>query len=656
MAKPKEPKPPELRVLDPASVEILKKAQEDGRTTAFDRMDTQSVQCKFGTQGLCCRICHMGPCRLTSKTPLGVCGADAHTVVARNYLREVVGGAAAHSDHARGLVLLLKKVAQGIEGGYEIRDERALRRNAARYGVEDLDRPKEQIAIDLADRMLEEFTSQEKELTGLGLAPLNRQGVWKKQGIEPQGIDRMLVESMHRSTMGVDHDYKHLLQQALRTALADGWGGSRIASVISDILFGTPQPVRSDVNLGVLGENTVNIVVHGHEPVLSEMLALAVRDEEIETAAVQAGAEGVTLAGICCTANEILMRHGIAVAGNFLQQELALITGAVEMMVVDVQCCMPSLPEVASAYHTEIVSTSEIAQTEGAVHLPFDEERAYEDAKALVRRAIDNYSNRDRGKMAIPDHRRPVVGGFSVDAIKYMLGGAFRRSFRPLNDAIMQGRITGVVGIVGCSNPKTQMDLFTTELTRELLENNVLVLKTGCAAVASGKAGFLTPEAGIEQAGQGLREVCEAVGMPPVLHMGSCVDNSRILEAATEVVLEGGLGEDLSDVPAVGVAPEWMSEKAITIGCYFVASGLDVVLGHPFHIEGSDKVTEFLGEGTRELYGASFHVHPNPAEAAEKVLALLNQRREKLGINKQAERKLMDMRDRREINVEADLQ
>ena len=656
MAKDKEPRPPELRVLDPASVEILKKAQKDGRSTAFDRMDSQSVQCKFGTQGLCCRICHMGPCRITPKTPLGVCGADAHTVVARNLLREVVGGAAAHSDHARGLVLLLKKVAQGIEGGYEIRDEKALSRNAARYGVVDLDRPKEEIAIDLADRMLSEFTSQEEALTGLGLAPLNRQGVWRKQAIEPQGIDRMLVESMHRSTMGVDHDYKNLLQQALRTALADGWGGSRIASIISDILFGTPQPVRSNVNLGVLGENTVNIVVHGHEPVLSEMLAIAVRDEEIETAAVQAGADGVTLAGICCTANEILMRHGIAVAGNFLQQELALITGAVEMMVVDVQCCMPSLPDVASAYHTEVISTSDIAQTAGAVHMPFDEESAYEDAKALVRRAIDNYKNRDRGKMVIPDHKRPVVGGFSVDAIKYMLGGAFRRSFRPLNDAIMQGRITGVVGVVGCSNPKTQMDLFTTELTRELLRNNVLVLKTGCAAVASGKAGFLTPEAAIEQAGQGLREVCEAVGMPPVLHMGSCVDNSRILEAATEVVREGGLGEDLSDIPAVGVAPEWMSEKAITIGCYFVASGIDVVLGHPFHIEGSERVTEFLNEGTRELYGASFHVHPDPAEAAEKVLALLNERRDKLGINKKAERKLMDMKDRREINVEADLQ
>lgn len=655
MAKPRQPKTPEMRVLDPASIEILKKAEADGVDTAFSRMDTQSVQCKFGSQGSCCRICHMGPCRITSKTPLGVCGADVHTIVARNYLREVVGGAAAHSDHARGLVLLLKKVARGLEGGYEIRDEKALRRNAARYGVEELDRSKEEIAVDLADRMLEEFTSQEEPLRGLGLAPVNRQGVWRKQGVEPLGIDRMVVESMHRSTMGVDHDHSHILQQVMRTALADGWGGSRIASIISDILFGTPQPVRGEVNLGVLGENTVNIVVHGHEPILSEMLAVAVGDPEIEEAAAQAGAEGVTLAGVCCTANEILMRHGIAVAGNFLQQELAVITGAVEMMVVDVQCCMPSLPDVAAAYHTEIVSTSEIAKTPGATHLPFDEDRAYEDAKALIRRAIDNYANRDRGKMAIPEHKRPLIGGFSVDAIKYMLGGAFRASFRPLNDAIMQGRIRGVVGIVGCSNPKTKMDSYTTALTRELLKNNVLVLKTGCAAIASGKAGLLIPEAAFSQVGQGLREVCEAVGMPPVLHMGSCVDNSRILEAATEVVLEGGLGEDLSDIPAVGVAPEWMSEKAITIGCYFVASGIDVVLGHPFHIEGSEKVTDFLNDGARELYGASFHVQPDPIEAATRVLELIDGRRERLGINKKTERKLVDMKDRREINVEADL-
>jgi len=642
---------PEERVTDPASIEMLRKADAEGASTCFDRMDDQASQCRFGRSGLCCRICHMGPCRITSKSPRGVCGADADTVVARNYLREVASGAAAHADHGRHLALLLLKVAEGDGGGYEIRDERALRRNARYYGIEEVDRSKEEVARDLALLMIEEFARQGGPLATLALAPLKRQGVWRSRGVEPKGIDRTVVECLHRSTMGVDHDYRSVLTHALRTALADGWGGSRIASIVGDILFGTPQPISGQVNLGVLGENTVNIVVHGHEPVVSEMLAVASRDPEILEAARAVGAEGVTLAGICCTANEVLMRHGIPIAGNFLQQELAIITGAVEVMITDVQCCMPSLPEVASAYHTEVIATSEIARTVGATHHSFDKDHALESAKSLIRRAIDNYPSRDRTKMAIPDHRMPLVGGFSVEAIRYMLGGSFRGSFRPLNDAIMQGRIRGVCGIVGCNNPKTRMDDYINTLTRELVKRDVLVLKTGCAAIASAKQGMLTPEAALAQAGTGLREVCEAVGMPPVLHMGSCVDNSRILEAGSEIVAEGGLGDDLSDIPAVGVAPEWMSEKAVAIGCYFVASGIDVVLGHPFHIAGSENVSRFLGEEAAELFGASFHVHPDPHQAASKIMELLGRRRRSLGIDKKAERKLMDMKDRREIRV-----
>ncbi len=647
----KEVRKPEDRVSDPASLEVLKRIHGNAVDTAFSRIDQQGTPCAFGTKGLCCRICHMGPCRITPKSPLGVCGADADTIVARNYLREVAGGAAAHCDHGRHLVLLLRAVAEGQGGSYAIKDEEALRDAARRYGVEEAGRGRDEVARELADVFLAEFTSQQAHLRTLALAPLNRQGVWKSVGVEPSGIDRMVVECMHRSTMGVDHDYRNLLMHAFRTALADGWGGSRVATICSDILFGTPTPVRSDANLGVLAERTVNVVVHGHEPALSEMLATASGDPEILDYAGAAGAEGVTLAGICCTANEILIRHGIPVAGNFLQQELAILTGAVEMMVIDVQCCMPSLPAVAAAYHTEVVSTSDIARTVGATHEAFDEEHAYESAKALLKRAIDNYARRDPAKVAIPAHRSPLVGGFSVSAIKYMLGGTFRASFRPLNDAIMQGRIRGVVGIVGCSNPKGKLDEYTNALTGELIRNNVLVVKTGCAAIASAKDGRLTPEAALEQAGPGLREVCEAVGMPPVLHMGSCVDNSRILEAVTEVVAEGGLGEDLSAVPAVGVAPEWMSEKAITIGCYFVASGIDVVLGHPFHVEGSERVTRLLNEEAADLFGASFHVADDPKAAAELVLRLLDARRRKLGIHRQAERKLYDMKDRRELKV-----
>jgi anaerobic carbon-monoxide dehydrogenase catalytic subunit len=644
-------KTPQDRAVDSASVEMLIKAERECISTVFSRADAQQNQCTFGKSGICCRICHMGPCRITSKAPLGICGADADTIVARNLLREVAAGTAAHSDHARHLILILKKAAEGKGGDYQIKDEPALRAAARLYKVPEAGRGMKEVALDLANLFLQEFTSQEEHLKTLALAPVKRQSIWKSVGIMPEGIDRMVVEAMHRTHMGVDHDYRNLLLHSFRTSLADGWGGSRIASIASDILFGTPSPVRSSANLGVLGAKTVNIIVHGHEPELSEMLALAVRDPEILNYAKAAGAEGVTLAGICCTANEILIRHGIPVAGNFLQQELAIVTGAVEMMIVDVQCCMPSLPDVAKAYHTEIVSTSDIAKTVGATHLAFNADDAMKSAKTLVRRAIDNYRRRDPKKVAIPSAMQPLVAGFSVDAIKYMLGGTYRASFRPLNDAIMQGRITGVVGIVGCSNPKTKVDDYVNKLTLELIKRNVLVLKTGCAAIASAKQGMLTPETALAHAGPGLREVCEAVGMPPILHMGSCVDNSRILEAATEVVLEGGLGEDLSQVPAVGIAPEWMSEKAIAIGCYFVASGVDVILGHPFHIGGSPNVSKFLNEDATGMFGASFHVCEDPETALEHIMGILNARREKLGINKKAERKMYDMKDRRELSV-----
>jgi carbon-monoxide dehydrogenase catalytic subunit len=630
---------------------MLDKSVVDGVDTCFDRLETQRNQCGFGRNGICCRICHMGPCRITAKAPRGVCGADADTLVARNFLREVAGGTAAHSDHGRHLALLLKKVAEGKGGFYRIADEPALRGAARLYGLEEQGRSQETVALDLANLFLSEFSRQEECLRTLRLAPARRQGVWRNRGIEPSGIDRMVVECLHRTNIGVDHDYRNLLLHAFRTSLADGWGGSRAASIVSDILFGTPAPVRSRANLGVLGEKTVNIVVHGHEPALSEMLAIASRDPEIVAEARVAGAEGLTLAGICCTANEVLIRHGIPVAGNFLQQELAIITGAVELLITDVQCCMPSLPEVAKAYHTEVVSTSDLAKTIGAEHLPFDEAHALDNAKALIRRAIANFKRRDAAKVAIPKVSQPLVAGFSVPAIKYMLGGTFRASFRPLNDAIIQGRIKGIAGIVGCNNPKLKTDAYINTLTRALIEREVIVLKTGCAAIASAKAGLLTPESAMELAGPGFREVCEAVGIPPVLHMGSCVDNSRLLEAATEVVLEGGLGDDLSEVPAVGVAPEWMSEKAIAIGCYFVASGVDVILGHPFHTGGSENVTRFLNQETRELFGASFHVCTEPHQAADAIMEIINRKRERLGLNRKAERKLFDMKDRRGLDV-----
>jgi anaerobic carbon-monoxide dehydrogenase catalytic subunit len=634
---------------DPAIVEMVQIAGAAEVSTVFDRYQSQHPQCKFGMDGICCRLCHMGPCRITPKAPLGICGADADTITARNLLREIAAGTAAHSDHGRMLVRTLKLVSQGKGGDYKIADPVRLQEAARFFEIETDGRDQLTIAGDLADYFTTQFAWSEQPNGTLKLAPEKRQAVWNKLGISPAGVDSAVVELMHRTHMGVDHDYRHLILGGLKCSLADGWVGSMIATTISDILFGTPKPIRSRVNLGVLSLEKVNIIVHGHEPTLSEMLAVASQSEELLEYARSKGAAGINVAGICCTANEVLMRHGLPIAGNFLQQELAIITGAVEVMVIDVQCVMPSLSQVAKCFHTKLLSTSEIAHTLDAEQITFNVGSGYEQASNIIRKAIDNFENRDKDRVHIPKESMELVAGFSNETIFHMLGGRFRSTFRPLNDAIIDGRIRGVVGIVGCSNPRVVTDHSHVRLAEELIKRNVLVLQTGCAAIACAKAGLLTPEAALAKAGPSLREVCEAVGIPPVLHMGSCVDNSRILLAATNILAEGGLGEDLSDLPVAGAAPEWMSEKAVAISHYFVASGLYVVLGHPLYVEGSTNVHNLLCEEMTNLTGGRFEWEPDPVVAADKILAHIEHKRDALHINTQKERKMYDMKSRREL-------
>jgi len=422
-----------------------------------------------------------------------------------------------------------------------------------------------------------------------------------------------------------------------------------IATELQDILFGTPIPRRARANLGVLREDTVNIIIHGHEPTLSEMVVLAAQDPKLIEKAKAAGAKGgITVAGMCCTANETLMRHGVPIAGNSMQQELALATGAVEAMVVDVQCIMQSVVRVAASYHSKIITTSPKAHIPGAVHVQFDEHRALDIAREIVELAINNLQN--RGKVEIPAVVNDLVVGFSHETINYMLGGRFRASYRPLNDNIMNGRIRGVVGVVGCNSPKFSCDAANYDIVTELISKDILVVQTGCMAIASGKQGLLQPEIK-EKAGPGLREICDTVGIPPVLHSGSCVDNSRILIACSEMVAEGGLGADLSDLPVAGCAPEWMSEKATAIGQYFVASGALVVFGIGLPIEGSSEVRDYLTGGIAKELGGRWAVEPDPHRMAQMIREHIESKRDALGINEKKERKLFDMADRRELKV-----
>jgi carbon-monoxide dehydrogenase catalytic subunit len=664
----------ETKLADPleASIEIttqqmIRRAQQLNIETVFDRAVTMKP-CNIGMQGICCKNCAMGPCRLPlpkggivgEDTRKGLCGATANTIAARNFARMVAAGAAAHSDHGRSVAEVFLSVARKETTDYKIKDYQKLVAIAPHLGVATTvevdgvvkDRDLDEIALEVAENAMKEWGKPEGELAYLKRAPKPLYEKWKKMGVLPRNIDREVVDIMHRTHMGVDQDYKNIVKQCSRASLADGWGGAMLATDLQDVMFGTPSPLQSEINLGIMKQDHVNIIVHGHEPVLSEMIVAACQSKELLDYAATKGAKGIQLGGICCTANEILQRHGIPPAGTFLQQELAIITGACDAMVVDVQCVFQNLANVAKCFHTKLITTHPMAKMEqdNVIHIEFDEHHAMEDATKIVKMAIDNFENR-KVDVIIPSHKETQVVGFSVESIEYHLGGSFRGSYYTLNDNIINGRIRGIAGVVGCNNARTKHNYEHITIIKELIKNDVIVLTTGCSALAAGIHGLLQPETAAVYCGPGLAEVCEVVGIPPVLHLGSCVDNSRILLAATEVVKAGGLGKDLCDLPAAGSAPEWMSEKAIAIGQYFVTSGVYTVFGYHMPLEGAPELKNYLYNDMEKIYGGKWDCEPDPIKHAHKMIAHIDKKRKELGIDKARERVLMDMADRQALGL-----
>ncbi|RPH48688.1 MAG: anaerobic carbon-monoxide dehydrogenase catalytic subunit [Desulfobacteraceae bacterium] len=668
--------PKEKKVADPvaASMDLatqimIKRAQELGVETIFDRAENMKP-CNIGVQGTCCKNCSMGPCRLPLTKAIedggpddrkGLCGATPNTIAARNFARMVAGGASAHSDHGRCVAEVFMAVARKESKDYKIKDPQKLLAVAQALGVaitvktddgKEVDRNIDEILLEVAEIALAEWGKPEGELIYAKRAPQPLYEKWKKAGVIPRNIDREIVEIMHRTHMGVDQDYKNIVKQCTRAAIADGWGGSMLATDLQDILFGTPYPIQSEANLGIMKEDHVNIIIHGHEPVLSEMLIAAAQSKEMVDYAKSMGAKGIQLGGICCTGNEMLQRHGVPTAGTFLQQELAIITGACDAMVVDIQCIMQNLANVAKCFHTKLITTHPIArmEQENVIHIEFDEHHAMDDAKRIVRMSIENFKNR-RAEVMIPRQKGTQIAGFGVESIKYHLGGTFRGDYYTLNDNIINGRIRGIAGVVGCNNARTRHNEGHILVVKELIKNDVIVLTTGCNGIACAMEGLLAPETAAVYCGPGLAEVCETVGIPPVLHLGSCVDNSRILLAATEVVKAGGLGKDICDLPAAGSAPEWMSEKAISIGHYFVTAGVYTVFGVTFPTSGAPVFEKYLFEDLEKTYGGMWDFEIDPIKHAHKMIAHIDKKRKALGIDKARDRVLMDMADRQKLEA-----
>jgi len=643
----------EAATICPSTQQMLRRAERDGVEIAFHRADSMKA-CPIGADSACCKHCSMGPCRLNAKDPyskVGVCGATIDTIQARNFARMVVSGAAAHTDHGMSMLDVFREVVRGHIKDFKIKDTDKLISVAESIGIETQDRDIKEIATELYEELEKTYTGIEGEIPFMKRVPEKTLETWRKLGIVPRGAMRELMEMMHRTHIGVDQEYNNIAKHFSRTALSDGWGGSMVATEVSDILFGTPSPLSVEVDMGVLKEDHVNVIINGHEPNFFESMIVSVQDPALIQAAKDAGAKGIILAGMCCSGAEVLSRHAIPHAGNFMSTEAVIITGAVDAMAVDVQCIKQGLTTVCDCYGTKLFTTNPRAHIEGVEHIEFVEHEPRKCTDEVVIRAITRFKNRQK-PVEIPRFKHTGIHGFSHEYINYMLGGTFRASYKPLNDNIINGRIRGVAGVVGCTNPRVQQDRTHLEVVKELIKNDVLVLQTGCSQVTLAKNGLYTPEAA-HLAGPGLQEVCETVGMPPVLGLGSCVDNSRILVAASEMVKTGGLGTCLADLPAAGSAPEWMSEKAISIGQYFVASGVYTVFGATFPITQNTKFHKLLFEGLEEWGLGKWDFAVDPIEHAHKMIAHIEKKRDALGINKKTERVLMDFEARRALDAAA---
>ncbi|MDR0685235.1 MAG: anaerobic carbon-monoxide dehydrogenase catalytic subunit [Spirochaetaceae bacterium] len=622
-----------IEQMEEVTAKLKERAVAVGAETYQDRVKAQTPHCKFGEDGICCKNCSMGPCRVTAKGKRGICGADADAIAGRNYLRTIAAGTASHSDHAREILHVLHSTKR--DGNYQVRDEAKLLRLAKEYGVETEGRDIYDVAHEVAEVGLLEFGKPWGYQIFAKRAIKSRQDLWEKEDIYPRAIDREIATSLHMTHMGNTADPEALIRQGLRTGLSNGWGGSMIGTEITDILFGTPIVRKSEGDLGTLENDMVNIVVHGHDPAFSEMVVTACDLKELQDHAKSVGAKGINVVGLCCTANEVAMRHGVRMVGNFLQQENVLLTGVVEMMCVDVQCIFPALSSLAACFHTQFVTSSPIARIPGSIYVEFKTDSAMDQAKQLIKNAIDNFKNRDQGKVYIPTNKQPAVVGYPCEQIISHLDGITNShvdelgSYRPAVDAIKAGVLRGAVGIVGCNNPRVRPDYSHFEIMKELLKNDILIVATGCAAQLATKVGLLNFEAKWA-CGDGLRRVCDLLNIPPILHMGACVDISRILLLVNGIARDWGV--DTTALPIVGVAPEWMSEKAVSIANYVVSSGIDVYLGIEPQVKGAPKVWDLITEGTRKIVGAGYIVNTDPEGLTKSIIDGIEAKRAALGI------------------------
>ena len=613
---------------DPAVREMILRQNQLGFDTTFDRFDKQQPQCGFGMAGICCKICNMGPCKITSKSPKGVCGADADLIVARNLLRSAAAGVAQHGMHGREVILSLKWAAEGkldlpILGQQKIKD------TAKAFGIKTERRSIKKIASELADVLLDDMSrtvpGDYKIIEALGSE--ERKKVWKELDILPISAYHEVFESYHKTGVGTDGDWKSIMQQFLRCGLAFTYSGVVSTSIATDGLFGVGDRVTSKVNIGALKKGYVNIAVHGHLPTLVSEIVRVGQEEKFINLAKEAGAKGIRFYGICCSGLSAMYRYaGVIPLSNAVSAELVLGTGALDLWIADVQDVFPSIMEVAKCFRTTVVTTSESARLPGAERFEYDhhhsnigETRAL--AEKIVLRGIESFKDRQGIPVYIPPYEVDAEVGFSPEYVHKHYG-----SMKPLYEAVKEGKILGIVNIVGCNNSKVVYEKCVIDVANALLRNNILILTNGCASFPLMKMGYCNVS-GQEHAGESLKEFLG--DLPPVWHVGECIDNTK--SSGIFAGVAGEAGKPLYEMPFAFSSPEWSNEKGIDAALGFRLMGINSYHCVEAQIHGSKNVIEFLKEGTKDLLGSVMVVNPNPDALGEKIVADIIEKRKALG-------------------------
>ena len=630
--KPKFPSKRDVieRTPDPAVREMLLHMEQAGIETPFDRFDAQKPHCGFGLSGTCCKNCHMGPCRITPKSPKGVCGADAHVIVARNILRWVAAGVGAHGARGREVMLALKGAAEGNLDIPILGPEKVIT-TAKSFGIFNDEKSVQEMAGEISMILLEDLcrTLPGPHRTLETLAPKERIAVWRELDILPIGAYHEVFEALHRTTTGTDGDWENLMRQVLRCGLAFAWSSVAGSAIAMDCLYGLPKRSRITTNLGVIQTGSVNVAVHGHSPVLVTAIVKAARRADLIAVAQSKGAEGIRLYGICCSGHSALAKFGdVHPLASAVGAELVLATGAMDLWVADVQDVFPGIMDVAACFHTRVVTTSDSARLPGAIHLGFDHHhsnlaQADELAERIIGMAIDAFHQRDAGKVFIPQARMDAEVGFSVENVLATFGGA-----PVLREHLTSGRIRGIVNLVGCNNPKVVYEEAVVLVAQALIAHDIIVLTNGCAAYALLKTGYCLPEA-LQESGSGLREALGPHNLPPVWHMGECLDNARatgMFRAVAEAT-----GEPLKNLPLAFSSPEWSNEKGVGAALGFRLLGLNSYHCIEPPLSGSDKVSRFFYQDTQALLGSVMVVDEDPQSLAARIIADLDDRRTALG-------------------------